>query len=165
MATPRPTSATRNCTMMDTFVTYVRAQIRVNVFRIDAAAIRTGVSIAGIVPKTKSRMTSEPAPPISASVRTLGPPDVVEARVGAEARLPRRVEGGEGRVPVAGDVGEAAGREVGRGAELGELLRDLGERVSNRGALRHIAGHAQDGDVRRLLSGAERVQRALVRLI
>jgi hypothetical protein len=47
----------------------------VNVFRIEATATRIGTSIAGSVPKTKSRITSAPAPPINASVSTLGPPD------------------------------------------------------------------------------------------
>jgi hypothetical protein len=32
-----------------------------------------GISIAGSVPKTKKRITRAPAPPISASVITLGP--------------------------------------------------------------------------------------------
>jgi hypothetical protein len=47
----------------------------VKVFRIEATAISIGVNIAGIVPKTNSRITSAPTPPISASVSTLGPPD------------------------------------------------------------------------------------------
>src|SRR6266536_4057954 len=37
MAIPRPTSATRNSTMTETSVTYVRSQITVNVFRIAAS--------------------------------------------------------------------------------------------------------------------------------
>jgi hypothetical protein len=45
----------------------------VKVLRIDATAIAIGIRTAGSVPKTKKRMTSEPRPPISASVRTLGP--------------------------------------------------------------------------------------------
>jgi hypothetical protein len=73
MATPRPTSAIRNCTMIDTFVMYVSTHTRLNVLRIDAIAITIGMSTAGSVPKTKKRITSEPRPPISASVRTLGP--------------------------------------------------------------------------------------------
>ncbi len=52
---------------------YVSAQIRVNVFRIEATAISSGISTAGNVPKTNSRMTVAPRPPIRASVRTLGP--------------------------------------------------------------------------------------------
>ena len=60
--------------MIDTLVMYVSAHTRVNVLRMDASAIAIGTRIAGKVPKTKKRMTSEPAPPISASVRTLGPP-------------------------------------------------------------------------------------------
>jgi hypothetical protein len=59
--------------LIETEVTYVSAQIRVNVFRIATAAIASGIATAGSVPKTKSRMTSAPAAPISASVRTLGP--------------------------------------------------------------------------------------------
>ncbi len=59
--------------MIETDVTYVRAHTSVNVFRIDASATISGIAIAGSVPKTKSRMTSAPAPPISASSRTLGP--------------------------------------------------------------------------------------------
>ena len=36
-------------------------------------AIAIGISTAGSVPKTKKRMTSAPPPPMSPSVRTLGP--------------------------------------------------------------------------------------------
>ena len=54
-------------------MTYVSAQTSVNVLRIDAIATSSGIAIAGSVPKTKSRMTSAPSPPISASSRTLGP--------------------------------------------------------------------------------------------
>ena len=61
--------------MIETSVMYVSAQISVKVFRIDATAMRSGINIAGIVPKTNSRMTSAPTPPIKASVSTLGPPD------------------------------------------------------------------------------------------
>ncbi len=42
-------------------------------FRIAATATTSGISTAGSVPKTKKRITSEPKPPISASVSTLGP--------------------------------------------------------------------------------------------
>ena len=42
-------------------------------FRIDAIATAIGISTAGSVPKTKNRITSAPAPPIIASVTTLGP--------------------------------------------------------------------------------------------
>jgi len=45
----------------------------VNVFRIDAIATMIGISTAGSVPNTNRRITSAPAPPISASVITLGP--------------------------------------------------------------------------------------------
>ena len=45
------------------------------VVRIAPRAIASGIATAGSVPKTKSRITSAPAPPISASVRTLGPPE------------------------------------------------------------------------------------------
>ena len=45
----------------------------VNVLRIEAIATAIGIATAGSVPKTKSRITSAPAPPISASVSTLGP--------------------------------------------------------------------------------------------
>src|SRR2546429_7715530 len=66
--------------MIETFVTYVRAQTSVNVLRIDEIATASGIAIAGIVPKTKSRMTSAPAPPMNASVTTLGPlPPPLEA--------------------------------------------------------------------------------------
>ena len=50
------------------------------VFRIDAIAIAIGISTAGIVPKTKSRITSAPRPPISDSVSTLGPLVLDEAK-------------------------------------------------------------------------------------
>ncbi len=59
--------------MIDTFVMYVRIQTSVNVLRIDATAIAIGINTAGSVPKTKNRITSEPRPPIIASVSTLGP--------------------------------------------------------------------------------------------
>ena len=39
--------------MIETFVTYVSAQTRLNVFRIEATAIMIGISTAGSVPKTK----------------------------------------------------------------------------------------------------------------
>ena len=45
-----------------------------NVLRIDAIAIAIGIATAGNVPKTKNRITIAPRPPMSASVRTLGPP-------------------------------------------------------------------------------------------
>ena len=51
----------------------MRAQINVNVLRIEAIATMSGISTAGSVPKTNSRITSAPAPPIMASVITLGP--------------------------------------------------------------------------------------------
>jgi len=60
--------------MIDTSVMYVRAHTSVKVLRIDASAIAIGTRTAGKVPKTKKRMTSEPEPPIRASVRMLGPP-------------------------------------------------------------------------------------------
>ena len=66
--------------MIDTFVRYVRNQTSVNVLRIEATATASGIAMAGIVPKTKSRMTSAPRPPMSASVMTLGPlPPPLEA--------------------------------------------------------------------------------------
>ena len=58
--------------MIDTSVMYVSAQMSVNVFRIDAAAMRSGIAIAGSVPKVKSRITSAPIPPIIVSKSTLG---------------------------------------------------------------------------------------------
>ncbi len=60
--------------MIETFVMYVRIQIRVNVLRIDATATPIGISTAGSVPNTNSRMTSAPSAPITASRSTLGPP-------------------------------------------------------------------------------------------
>ena len=57
--------------MIETFVRYVSAHTSVNVFRIAAAATRIGISTAGSVPKTNSRITSAPRPPTSASRRTL----------------------------------------------------------------------------------------------
>ncbi len=59
--------------MSETFVMYVSAQISVNVLRIDAIAMRSGMTTAGSVPKTKRRMIVAPSPPMSASVSTLGP--------------------------------------------------------------------------------------------
>ena len=73
MATPKPTSATRNWTISETDVTYVSAHTSVKVFRIDAAATKSGMPTAGNVPNTNRRITSAPAPPIIASVSTLGP--------------------------------------------------------------------------------------------
>jgi hypothetical protein len=51
----------------------VSAQISEKVVRIAVAAITSGIATAGNVPKTKSRITSAPSPPMSVSVRTLGP--------------------------------------------------------------------------------------------
>ncbi len=59
--------------MIDTLVRYVSSQTSVNVFRIDAIAIASGIAIAGIVPNTKRRIRSAAPPPINASVSTLGP--------------------------------------------------------------------------------------------
>ncbi len=59
--------------MIETFVRYVSTQTSVKVLRIAETAIASGIPTAGSVPKTKSRMTRAPAPPISASVKTLGP--------------------------------------------------------------------------------------------
>ena len=61
--------------MIETFVTYVSAQTRVNVFRMDETATASGIKTAGSVPKTKSRMIRAPRPPIIASSSTLGPPE------------------------------------------------------------------------------------------
>ena len=60
--------------MIETSVMYVNAQTSVNVLRIAATATTSGSSTAGSVPKTNSRITSAPRPPISASNRTLEPP-------------------------------------------------------------------------------------------
>ena len=60
--------------MIETSVMYVRIQTSVNVLRIEATAVTSGIAIAGSVPKTKKRMISAPSPPISASPRTDGPP-------------------------------------------------------------------------------------------
>jgi hypothetical protein len=83
----------------------------------------------------------------------------------AEARPSRWIEGREGDVPVARDVGEAARREVGRAAERRELLRDTRERLAGGRALGHVALDAEHGDVRGLRSRAEDAERALVRLV
>src|SRR2546429_507347 len=60
--------------MIETLVMYVSAQTSVKVLRIAATATTIGISTAGSVPKTNSRMTSAPRPPIIASSRTLEPP-------------------------------------------------------------------------------------------
>ena len=44
------------------------------VFRIEAAATIKGITTAGSVPNTNSRITSAPIPPISVSTMMLGPP-------------------------------------------------------------------------------------------
>ena len=82
--------------MIETFVMYVSAHTRLNVFRIEATAIMIGISTAGSVPKTKNRITSEPAPPISASVRMLGPEPPPEGRPSRVRRAPRRQQRREG---------------------------------------------------------------------
>jgi hypothetical protein len=64
----------RNCTMIETSVTYVSAQTSVNVLRTAATATAIGIRTAGSVPKTNSRITSAPRPPITPSSGTLGPP-------------------------------------------------------------------------------------------
>ena len=77
--------------MIETSVTYVSSQISVNVFRIDAIAISSGIATAGSVPKMKSRMISAPSAPISASTSTLG-----GRRLSAAARLGvERVDAGQ----------------------------------------------------------------------
>ncbi len=102
-------------------------------------AIAIGISTAGIVPNTKSRITSAPSPPISDSVRTLGPlvlaeaktsgsrpvrydchtggrgrlepgADLLDVEVRGEVLVPGRVDRREGRVAVLGDVRTVAGR-------------------------------------------------------
>src|SRR6185437_15896861 len=52
---------------------YVSAHTSENVLRIAAIATTTGISTAGSVPKTNSRMTTAPSAPIAASTRRLGP--------------------------------------------------------------------------------------------
>ena len=190
-----PTSATRNWTMIETLVMYVSTQISVKVFRIDATATRSGIDTAGSVPNTNSRMTRAPTPPIKRLGQHAGPArraalrvvegvasghvrlyarrgsrlergaDVLEARVRAEARPAGRIEGRERRVPVARNVGEASGGEVGRGAKRRELLRDPRQRLAGRRALRHVTLDAHHGDVRGLRSRAEDVKRPLVGLV
>ena len=88
--------------MIETFVMYVRTQTSVNVFRIAAIATTIGISTAGSVPNTNSRITSAPRPPITASSSTLEPP-----LVAVRARLLERV--------VAGHLDGDAGRQPGRG--------------------------------------------------
>ena len=72
--------------MIETSVMYVSSQISEKVFRIDAIATNSGIAIAGSVPNVKSRITSAPRPPISASTSTLGGSVPVRrlARLGVE---------------------------------------------------------------------------------
>src|SRR5437763_7554338 len=60
--------------MIDTLVTYVRSQTSVNVLRIAATATTIGISTAGSVSNTNSKITSAPRPPISPSTSTLALP-------------------------------------------------------------------------------------------
>ena len=74
--------------MIETSVMYVSAHTSVKVLRIEAIATTSGISTAGSVPKTKSRIRSAPSPPMSASEQ--------DARTAARAlgRSPRRVRRG-----------------------------------------------------------------------
>ena len=182
--------------MIDTSVRYVRPQISVNVFRIAATATTSGISTAGSVPKTKNRITSEPSPPISASVEDARAvaaaarrrlvdrvatgqvrghargrgllqlrADLVDVRRRGEARDARRVDLGEGRVPVGRDVGAAARRPERRDARARVDGGRCGDRALDPLLPGHVAVGVEDGHERRLLSRAEGLQGALVRLV
>src|SRR5689334_8117231 len=72
MATPRPTSATRNSTMNDTLVISVIGYNNMNVNMIDAIAINNGSS-ARNDPNTKARTSNAPPAPSKVSPSTPGP--------------------------------------------------------------------------------------------
>ena len=72
MATPSPISATRNCTIGDTWVTDVSAHTSRNAVMIEVIAISSGTSARNEA-KTKARTAIAPAPPSSASTSTPGP--------------------------------------------------------------------------------------------
>src|SRR6266487_212448 len=73
IATPRPMSATRNCTMKLTSVKVVKPRITRKVARIETAAISSGTR-ASSEPNTKASTASAPSPPSSVSVSTPVPP-------------------------------------------------------------------------------------------
>lgn len=78
MAIPRPTRATRNSTMKDTSVRYVRPRTTSNVVRIETAATTSGTKARNEA-NTKARTTRAPAAPMRVSVKTPGPFDDVPA--------------------------------------------------------------------------------------
>ena len=121
--------------MIETSVTYVSAQMqRERVQDRGDAAIASGITTAGSVPKTKSRMMSAPMAPISVSARTPGPlvaalrledrvatgemgarlpagrrllqrrPRRLDRRKAREGRVPGRIDRGDHRVPVLREV-------------------------------------------------------------
>ena len=69
------------------------------------------------------------------------------------------------RVPVLGDVRQAPGREVRRRARAAIRALRCGDRAGDAAFLRHVARAVEDRDQRRLLAGAEDLQRLLVRLV
>ncbi len=91
--------------------------------------------------------------------------DLFDMRRRGETGSSGRVDLGERRVPVLGDIGAAAG-----GPERGDAgarvdLRCGGDRSLDAGRLRHVAGAVEYGDERRLLARAERLERSLIRLV
>ena len=83
-----------------------------------------------------------------------------------EARIPRRKDLGERRVPVGREVHRVVGREVVAVTTARVLRRGLRESLRDAGNLRHVAaGRGDDADQRELLAASERVQRPLVRLV
>src|SRR5213078_5405935 len=83
----------------------------------------------------------------------------------AEGRRLRRVDLGEGRVAVLRDIGAAAGGEVRRGPRARVHGSGRGDRTLDALHLCHVAVAVEDGDERRLLAGAEDLERLLVRLV
>ena len=93
-------------------------------------------------------------------------PHLVDVHRRAEGRRLRRVDLGEGRVPVLRDVGAVlAGREVRRVARAGVDRRGCRDRLLDPGLLGDVAVGVEDRHERRLLAGAEGLQRPLVRLV
>ena len=94
------------------------------------------------------------------------PRGVVGAALRVELRRSRRVDLHERRVPVLRDVSRrCARREVRARQRAGARLRGAVHRRLDRSALRRVARGVEDDDVRRADTDAERLQRALVRLV
>jgi hypothetical protein len=89
----------------------------------------------------------------------------IRAALGAEVGLPGRVDLEEGRVAVVRDVHRVVRREVRARQRARHRRRSPLHCSLDRKAFRHVAVAVEDDDVRRPHTDAERLQRALARLV